>query len=239
MKIVNHSRCEPIPLPVEGAKDAFIKSLIAPQDGADNFVMFSIRLKPGGCTPLHEHAWEEEIFVLQGRGEAVAGADGRSRAIRAGDVIFTPAGHGHDCRNTGDEDLEILCLVPNTGRLPPQPASEYPDRLVPFDSVPEQPVSDGGVKGVFIRVLVGPDHGAPHFVMRRFRVAPGGHTPHHAHPWEHEVFVLNGTGEIAAPDGPRPLAAGDAVFVPGDEQHQFRNTGPDDLEFLCVIPVSV
>jgi quercetin dioxygenase-like cupin family protein len=236
MKIINHSQCQEMPLPVEGAKDAFIKSLIAQHDGAQNFVMFAIRVLPGGCTPLHEHAWEEENFVLRGSGEAMAGADGESRPVRAGDVIFTPAGHRHDCRNTGDEDLEILCLVPNTGKLPPQQKSGHPDKLVPFDRIPEQPVEDKDVKGVLIRILVGPDDGAPNFVMRRFRVIRGGHTPHHAHPWEHEVFILRGRGEIDTPEGPKPLAPGDAVFVPPDALHRFRNPGPDDLEFLCVIP---
>lgn len=236
MKIINLSQCEEMLLPVEGAKDAFIRSLIAPHDGAENFVMFCVRVAPGGCTQLHEHAWEEEIYVLEGSGEAVGAAGEKPRAMGRGDVIFTPAGHPHGCCNTGEADLELLCLVPNTGKLPPQEKSEHREKLVPFDQMPEQEVAEKEVKGVFIRVLIGPEDGAPNFVMRRFRVVSEGYTPHHAHPWEHEVFVLGGEGEIATPEGPRPLGPGDAAFVPSDMLHQFRNTGQDDFEFLCVIP---
>jgi len=31
--------------------------------------------------------------------------------------------------------------------------------------------------------------------------------------------------------------AGDVVFVPPDELHQFRNTGDGELRFLCLIPL--
>ena len=74
--------------------------------------------------------------------------------------------------------------------------------------------------------------------MRQFEVAPGGFTPRHSHPYEHEVFVLEGEGEVF--EGPKPhrLGAGDVVFVKPDEVHQFRNTGSGPLKFLCLIPNS-
>ena len=53
-----------------------------------------------------------------------------------------------------------------------------------------------GAKGVKIRWLIGEQDGAPNFAMRHFEVAPGGHTPHHSHDWEHEVFVLSGRGKV-------------------------------------------
>ncbi len=236
MKIINLSKCEQMPLPAEGARDTFIKSLIAQQDGAENFVMFCVRVAPGGNTPLHAHDWEEEIYVLRGQGQAVGEAGTAPRPLRAGDVVFTPAGQSHGCRNTGAEDLELLCLVPDTTGTVRQKPGGQKEKIVPFQQVSEQAVTEDGVRGVFIRVLIGLDDGAPNFVMRRFRVQPGGYTPHHSHQWEHEVFVLAGQGEIETPEGPRPLGPGDAVFAPGGMVHQFRNTGEDDFEFLCVIP---
>ena len=87
-----------------------------------------------------------------------------------------------------------------------------------------------------MRCLIGPDDAAPSFSMRQFEVAPGGHTPKHAHGHEHEVFVLEGTGVVVEGDREHPLRPGTAVFVPPNQLHQFRNTGAGPLKFLCLIP---
>ncbi len=74
--------------------------------------------------------------------------------------------------------------------------------------------------------------------MRQFEVAPGGFTPRHSHPYEHEVFVLEGNGVVFEGDKEHKLSAGDVVFVVPDEVHQFRNTGDVPLKFLCMVPNS-
>ena len=104
--------------------------------------------------------------------------------------------------------------------------------------IDENPVSDPEAKSVFMRMLVGPEDEAPNFFMRRFRIIPGGHTPLHQHDWEHEVFVLSGQGELFSDQGPRMITAGNVVFIPSGERHQFKNTGQSDLEFLCIVPAS-
>ncbi|MBM4436146.1 MAG: cupin domain-containing protein [Actinobacteria bacterium] len=88
------------------------------------------------------------------------------------------------------------------------------------------------------RDLVGKRDHAPNFAMRLFEVAPGGATAHHRHAWEHEVFILEGAGQLLTDEGPKPFAAGSAVFVPGDTMHQFQNTSRSKLKFICVIPNS-
>ena len=93
-----------------------------------------------------------------------------------------------------------------------------------------------GASGVALRMLIGPDDGAPNFNMRMFEVAPGGHTPSHSHAWEHEVYVLTGQGAVRTPDGDHAVTGGHCVLVPPDEQHQFVNTGAEALRFLCLVP---
>ena len=104
------------------------------------------------------------------------------------------------------------------------------------EEVPAQAVDVDGAEGVQIRLLIHEAEGAPNFHMRQFSVAPGGHTPRHTHPWEHEVYVLAGSGEVVSADGATPLSPGKCVYVAPDEVHQFRNTGDGELEFLCLIP---
>ena len=106
------------------------------------------------------------------------------------------------------------------------------------EQVAQQPVEMEGSQGCQVRWLLGERDGAPNFAMRQFEVAPGGFTPRHSHPYEHEVFILEGHGEVFEGDSPHPLAAGDVVFVKPDEVHQFRNTGDVPLKFLCLVPNS-
>jgi quercetin dioxygenase-like cupin family protein len=90
--------------------------------------------------------------------------------------------------------------------------------------------------GVTMRVVIGPDQGAPHFTMRVFEVQPGHSTPLHSHWWEHEIFVLAGEGAMTTDQGERLVGQGSTVFVPGGEQHRLRNTGGDVLRFICMVP---
>ncbi len=85
-------------------------------------------------------------------------------------------------------------------------------------------------------MLIGPDDNAPNFHMRHFEVAPGGNTPHHSHEHEHEVLVLGGSGVVKSEQGDRPFKAGDVIFVPPGEKHQFVNPGDKPVEFICLIP---
>ena len=96
--------------------------------------------------------------------------------------------------------------------------------------------SPEGTKGVDFRQLIAKQFEAPHFYMRFFDIAPGGHTPKHSHEWEHEVYVLDGAGKIALKGGKEKLVAGDAVLVEPNELHQFVNDGKEPFKLICVIP---
>jgi len=107
-----------------------------------------------------------------------------------------------------------------------------------YEQVPATDVEMQGSRGCRVRWLVGEPQGAPNFAMRQFEVEPGGHTPRHFHDYEHEIFVLEGSGTVLEGDEEHPLRAGDVVFVRPGEVHQFRNTGAAPLKFLCLIPNS-
>ena len=103
---------------------------------------------------------------------------------------------------------------------------------------PQQDVDMDGASGCRVRWLVDHSDGAPNFAMRHFEVDPGGHTPRHQHPYEHEVYVLEGEGVAMEGEVEHPLRAGDVIFVEPDELHQFRNTGERQLKVLCLVPNS-
>lgn len=108
-------------------------------------------------------------------------------------------------------------------------------KLQHYTDVPAQDVEKGAV-GVRIRWLIDETSGAPNFAMRHFEIAPGGHTPFHSHEWEHEVFGLSGEGVVVGEGGEKLFRAGDYVFMPPNEKHQWRNTGSEPLTMLCMVP---
>ena len=99
-----------------------------------------------------------------------------------------------------------------------------------------EPQSSYETQGVALRWVIGKQEGAPRFAMRVVEVQPGCATAHHQHWWEHEVYVLAGEGTVKGEKGEMPLRAGSVVYVPGDELHQFVNTGQETLQFICVVP---
>jgi quercetin dioxygenase-like cupin family protein len=106
-----------------------------------------------------------------------------------------------------------------------------------IDDAPLKPAAMPGVEGVTMAVMVGREDGAPNFSLRQFRVTPRGHSPRHSHDYEHEVFIVSGSGTVLLEGSERPIRAGDVVYVPADEEHQFR-AGAEGLRFLCLVPVS-
>jgi quercetin dioxygenase-like cupin family protein len=93
-----------------------------------------------------------------------------------------------------------------------------------------------GMAGVTVRWAISEKDGAPHFALRVFNVEPGYTTPFHTHWNEHEVYVLSGQGVVRGESSETPLSPGSVILVPGDEKHQFINTGQDVFRFICLVP---
>ncbi|MDP2982711.1 MAG: cupin domain-containing protein [Candidatus Latescibacter sp.] len=107
--------------------------------------------------------------------------------------------------------------------------------VINYHAVPEQKVEDGG-KNATIRWILTENEGADHFYMRIIEIAPRGYTPHHAHSWEHEFYILEGEGKLVGDDVSIPLGVGDAGIVPAGEKHHFESTPGTSLKFICLIP---
>lgn len=116
--------------------------------------------------------------------------------------------------------------------------SEPTFRLVRPDASQATPVQMDGVKDVRMEILVGRQHGAPNFAMRHFVVQPGGYTPHHQHDYEHEVVILEGEAQVQFGGTTHRARAGDVLFIPANNMHQFRNEGSGPMRFLCLVPTT-
>ncbi len=101
------------------------------------------------------------------------------------------------------------------------------------DQVPFQPVRAG--ERAEFQVLISAEE-APHFALRRFRLASGGFIPLHTNTVEHEQYVLRGRARLEIDRQTYEVQAGDVVFIPAGVPHRYQNLGEEDFEFLCLIP---
>ena len=95
---------------VAAGKDTTIRVLISAQEGP-NFALRKFSMQAGGGMPLHTNTVEHEQYVL--RGHARIGIGDETHEVRAGDVVFIPAGVVHYYENIGAEPFEFLCVIPN------------------------------------------------------------------------------------------------------------------------------
>jgi quercetin dioxygenase-like cupin family protein len=112
MKMVHSSEVTAQAVEEEGAKGATVRWLISRPEGAPNFAMRLFELEPGGSTPLHSHAWEHEVFILEGSAEAWS--EEGPVAVSSGDAVLVLPDEQHQFRNTGQSPARFLCLVPLT-----------------------------------------------------------------------------------------------------------------------------
>ena len=109
-------------------------------------------------------------------------------------------------------------------------------KIVHYKQIPPDAAGEEDALGVAIRWVITEKDGAPTFSMRVIEVEPGGYSPLHDHPWEHEVFILHGEGTLLQDGKATPVSPGDVIFIASGEQHQFKNTSNGALEFICLIP---
>jgi quercetin dioxygenase-like cupin family protein len=105
-----------------------------------------------------------------------------------------------------------------------------------FDYRDVEAIEAGEGRGIRVRWLITKEMGAENFAMRLFEIEPGGYSPLHSHPWEHEVFILEGKGIVKSGGRKYPFKEGDVIFIPLEETHQFKNDGDKMVKFLCLIP---
>lgn len=84
--------------------------LLGPDDGMPNFAMRRFRMEAGGGMPRHTNTVEHEQYVLSGRARITIGDE--VHEVRAGNVLYIPAGVPHDYQVL-EAPFEFLCMVPN------------------------------------------------------------------------------------------------------------------------------
>lgn len=103
--------------------------------------------------------------------------------------------------------------------------------------VEEIQVEMEGASDVLKKILIGLKDNSEEIFMRLFTINPGGHTPLHSHSHPHIVKIMEGKGLIVDEEGTEhEVKEGMSAFIPGGEEHQFKNPNNKFFSFLCIIP---
>jgi quercetin dioxygenase-like cupin family protein len=97
-----------------GMEGITIRWAIGENVGAPHFVLRVIELEKGAATAYHQHAWEHEVFVLDGQGDA-RDANG-ARPIEPGSCIYVAPNELHQFINRGESPLRFICVIPNPSK---------------------------------------------------------------------------------------------------------------------------
>ena len=96
---------------VEGSPGVSIRWVIGENVDAPNFAMRIIDIDPGSSTEYHQHAWEHEVFVLDGS-TTVTHKDGKTE-VGQGDCVYVEPNEIHNFTNNGNAIARIICVIPN------------------------------------------------------------------------------------------------------------------------------
>ena len=108
-------------------------------------------------------------------------------------------------------------------------------KIIPYTQEEPHFFDTGIMKGVKGRVVIGKADGADN-CMRVFELKKGTVSHLHSHEYEHQVFIHAGKGEVLCEGKWVPVEPGHVIFIPGQEEHQLRNTNNEPLVFVCLVP---
>jgi len=91
-----------------GASKVKVRYLIQQNLGAKNFFLRQYTVEKGGHTPLDQHAYEHEVYILQG--EALVRGGDKKICVKPGDAIFIQSNEVHQFENVSEGPLVFLCV---------------------------------------------------------------------------------------------------------------------------------
>ena len=73
--------------------------------------------------------------------------------------------------------------------------------------------------------LIWVEDNPPTCTMTYSEIYPGRTSAHHSHTWEHEIFIIKGSGTLICDGVEHAIRAGDAIYIPPDADHYTLNNG--------------
>ena len=181
------------------------------------------RIEPGKTSSHHIHPWEHEVYIIQGSGTLFC--DGNEYPVRQGDAMFIPGNVDHYTLNNGGEGdiirIEINPLEAARSGGAQNDGGQGTGQPPVIRNCEDLDAETGS------RILNTKD-GVPNYVMLYNGPMMPGAVSHpdtggHSHKWDHVVYVLDGVGTLTCDGTDYTVSEGDAIVVPPNSQHQWKN----------------
>jgi len=192
---------------------------------------------PDGTSSHHIHEWEHEVYIIEGSGTLVC--DGKEYPVKAGDAMFIPPNVDHYTLNNGGQGnikrIEINPLIAAQSGGARNEGGQGTGQPPVIRHHSELDRNAG-------HVLISSKDGAPNYVMLHNDPMPPGAVSHaatggHTHEWDHVVFVLEGTATFVCEGKDYTVSQGDAMLVPPNVQHQWKNESQAPVVRVTYNPV--
>ena len=96
---------------MDGVRNASVRVVFGPADGAPTFAMRVFELAGGGHTPFHTHPFEHEVVILEGEIGIVT--EEGTKPLAVGDMLLVVGDEKHQFRNlSADKRARFMCMVP-------------------------------------------------------------------------------------------------------------------------------
>lgn len=206
--------------------------LVKRDDGPPTCTMSYSEILPNETSSHHSHVWEHEVFIIEGTGTLFC--DGKTYPVKAGDGLFIPPNSDHYTLNNGGQGkikrIEVN-PIDRTGEAKKHGAQPPVIR------------NHSELNKAISHILIGSQDGAQKYVMLHNNPMLPGSVSHpdtqgHSHPWEHVVFILDGTAKFICDGNEYTLSKWDGMLVPQNTQHQWKNESDDSFMRVTFNPVA-
>jgi len=229
---------EPVIRNVRDVFDGTRARLINLDDNPPTCTMTYSEIPPDGTSAHHIHEWEHEVYIIEGGGTLVC--DGKEYPVKAGDAMFIPPNVDHYTLNNGGQGnirrIEINPLIAAQSGGAQNQGGQGTGQPPVIRHHSELDRKAG-------HVLISSKDGATNYVMLHNDPMPPGAVSHaatggHNHQWEHVVFVLEGTATLVCDGNDYTVSQGDAILVPPNVHHQWKNESQAPLVRVTYNPVA-
>ena len=212
--------------------------LITLDDNPPTCTMTYTEIVPDGTSSHHIHEWEHEVYIIEGSGTLVC--DGKEYPVKAGDAMFIPPNVDHYTLNNGGQGnikrIEINPLIAAQSGGARNEGGQGTGQPPVIRHHSELDRNAG-------HVLISSKDGAPNYVMLHNDPMPPGAVSHaatggHTHEWDHVVFVLEGTATFVCEGKDYTVSQGDAMLVPPNVQHQWKNESQAPVVRVTYNPIA-
>ena len=196
------------------------------------------QIEPGKTSAHHIHEWEHEVYIIEGTGTLFC--DGKEYPVKAGDAMFIPPNVDHYTLNNGGSGnihrIEINPLIAAQSGGARNDGGEGTGQPPVIRNHSELDRAKG-------HVLITSADGAQNYIMLHNNPMQPGAVSHpetggHTHEWEHVVYMLEGTATLVCGGKDYTVPAGDAILVPPNEHHQWKNESQAPVVRVTYNPVA-